>query len=462
MTPMTLREIAEAISGVCAGPEDALVTGVVSDSGDVSPGDLFVAIPGERVDGHTFAQAAVDEGATAVLAQESVAVPHVLVDDTVAALGRLAHAALERSQGLDVVAVTGSSGKTTTKDLMAAVFAERGPVVAPIGSFNTEVGMPLTVLTSDEQTRTLVLEMGARGKGHIAYLCEIAQPSISVVLNVGSAHIGEFGGRAQIAEAKSEIVTALAPGGTAVLNADDPVVAAMTVPAGAHRLAFGESPNADVRILDLQLDALARPRFVLSHEDQQAAVNLQLSGEHNAYNAAAVAAAALALGMDLHSVADALSAAPARSRWRMEVARTSDDVTIINDAYNANPESMSAALKSLVEISRAGSGRSWAVLGEMRELGDEALTAHDAVGRMAVRLDVSHLVAVGEGARAIHLGAAQEGSWGDESAWVPDAAAAQELLSEQLRPGDVVLVKASRAVGLEKVAIGLLDEGATT
>jgi UDP-N-acetylmuramoyl-tripeptide--D-alanyl-D-alanine ligase len=356
----------------------------------------------------------------------------------------------------DVVAVTGSSGKTTTKDLMASVFALRGGVVAPVGSFNTEVGLPLTVLSADSSTRTLVLEMGARGIGHVAYLCQIATPSVAVVLNVGSAHVGEFGGQDKIAQAKAEILADLPTGGTAVLNCDDPLVATMPVPSGATRITFGESPKADVRVVNLTLDELARPSFTLSYRGQNAAVSLNLSGEHNAHNAAAVAGAAIGLGMELDSIADALSSATARSKLRMEVTLTESGVIVINDSYNANPESARAAMKSLVEIGRAHGTRTWAVLGEMKELGDQSLAEHDSLGRMAVRLDVSRLVAVGAGAKLIHLGASQEGSWADESVWVPDAQAASALLANEVSAGDVVLVKASRAVGLETVAEDLL------
>lgn len=461
MNPMELRGVAEAVNGELFGLGDLeicdlKIRGAVADSGAVKPGDLFVAIPGERVDGHDYAAAAMAAGAVAVLAQRPVDAPHVLVPDTVLALGALARSVLSHLADVDVVAVTGSSGKTTTKDLMASVFSERGDVVAPVGSFNTEVGMPLTVLRADSSTRTLVLEMGSRGIGHVAYLCQIAVPRVSVVLNIGSAHVGEFGGRDKIAQAKSEIVTALPPGGTAVLNADDRLVSTMPVPSGANRLTFGEGADADVRIVDLTLDELARPSFTLSHQGREAAVSLNLSGEHNAHNAAAVAAAALSLGMDLAVIADALSRATARSKWRMEVTPSASGVIVINDAYNANPESVRAALKSLVEMSRARSARSWAILGEMKELGSETLEAHDSVGRLAVRLDVSRLVAVGAGARTIHLGASQEGSWSDESVWVPDAEAASALLAKEVRAGDVVLVKASRAVGLEAVAQDLL------
>lgn len=460
MIELTLAEVAAAVAGELDRVDAAAAaTGIAIDSRQVRAGDLFVAIAGERVDGHDFAATALAGGAVAVLAQRPVGGPAILVDDPVEALGRLASEVLRRLPGLTVVAVTGSSGKTSTKDLLAQVLAVGGPTVAPLGSFNNELGLPLTVLECDRDTRYLVLEMGARGIGHIAYLCGIAPPDVGLVLNVGSAHVGEFGGQQQIARAKSEIVADLPAEGLAVLNADDPLVRAMAAVTRARVLRFGESADADVRVSEVALDALARPNFTLTYGGRRADVVLPLSGEHMAANAAAAAAVAVGLGLELTDVAEALSGASARSPMRMDVRRSDAGVVVINDAYNANPESVRAALKALVAMS--GEGRRWAVLGEMRELGDEALTAHDGIGRLAVRLDVDRLVAVGDGARTIHLGAANEGSWGNESVWVPDIDAAIALLDAEVRAGDVVLVKASRAIGLEAVAEHLLSTRGT-
>jgi UDP-N-acetylmuramoyl-tripeptide--D-alanyl-D-alanine ligase len=392
------------------------------------------------------------------LAERPVGVPAVVVADSVTALGALAKAVVDRLDNVAVVAVTGSSGKTGTKDLLSQVLAIRGPLVAPPGSFNTEIGVPLTVLAADSATRTLVLEMGARGLGHIAHLCGIAPPTVGVVLNVGSAHLGEFGDRETIARAKAELVQALPVDGTAVLNGDDPMVRRMADLTEATVLMFGESVHADVRAQDVTLDDRGHPSFTLVAPDGTAAVALALVGEHHVANALATAGAAHALGLGVDVVAAQLSKARAISRWRMEVTQRPDGVTVVNDAYNANPESMRAALKALVAM--AGGRRTWAVLGEMRELGDSSNADHDALGRIAVRLDVNRLVAVGSAAKAIHLGAAHEGSWADEAAWVPDIEAALDLLREHLRPGDVVLVKASRAAGLERLAEALLTEGA--
>ncbi len=458
MKPLTLAEAAEAVSGrLVGGDADTLISGATADSREVTAGDLFVAIDGDRVDGHDYAAEAYAAGASVVLAQREVDGPAIVVEDPIIALGDLAKYLLSLLPNLDVVAVTGSSGKTTTKDLLAAVAVRRGPVVAPIGSFNTEVGLPLTVLRCDESTQTLVLEMGARGQGHIQYLCDIAQPKVGVVLNVGSAHVGEFGSRDAIATAKAELPGSLSSDGVAVLNADDARVATMTSP--AKQLTFGASPAADVRIQRLQLDDQIRPRFELTYRHERADVQLLSAGEHQASNAAAVAAASLALGMSFADVVVGLESAEIVSRWRMEVRETSSGITVINDAYNANPESMTAALKALAEFGRNRPTRTtWAVLGEMKELGDDTVAEHDRLGRLAVRLHIHRLIAVGEGARALHLGAVQEGSWDGESEWVPDAAAAAEVLRRAASAGDIVLVKASRAVGLEAVAEALLTE----
>jgi UDP-N-acetylmuramoyl-tripeptide--D-alanyl-D-alanine ligase len=458
MIPLTLAEVAAATGGTLAGGADpaAVVTGpVVADSREVVPGSLFVALPGERSDGADFASTAVASGAVAVLAGRPVDVPCVVVDDALRALGALARTVVERLRPT-VVAVTGSSGKTTTKDLLAIVLSRLGPVVAPPKSYNTEVGLPVTALQCDETTRVLVMEMGARGVGHIAYLCTITPPDVSIALMVGSAHLGEFGSREAIARTKGEIVEALRPDGLAVLNADDPLVSAMAGRTAAAVRRFGESPDADVRASEVEVDGSGRASFLLGDETGTARVSLRLVGAHQVTNALAVATVARHLGMPLPDVAAALSEATPTSRWRMEVTERADGVTVINDAYNANPESVRAALKALVGI--AGPRRSWAVLGEMRELGEASLSEHDAIGRLAVRLDVDRLVAVGEGARALHLGAAHEGSWGRESMWVPDVPAAVALVTAEVQPGDVVLVKGSRAVGLEALAQALLDD----
>ncbi|MFF7542400.1 UDP-N-acetylmuramoyl-tripeptide--D-alanyl-D-alanine ligase [Streptomyces canus] len=458
MIALSLAETASVVGGQTHDIPDpsVLVHGpVVIDSRQVKDGSLFAAFVGERVDGHDYAEQAVRAGAVAVLAQRPVGVPSIVVEDVQTALGALARHVVRRL-GATLVALTGSAGKTSTKDLIAQVLQRKAPTVFTPGSLNNEIGLPLTALTATEETRFLVLEMGARGIGHISYLTNLTPPQIGLVLNVGSAHIGEFGGREQIAQAKGELVEALPAEGAAILNADDPLVRAMASRTKAKVILFGESDEADVRAENVRLTDSGQPAFMLHTPSGASEVTMRLYGEHHVSNALAAAAVAHELGMSASEIATALSEAGSLSRWRMEVTERPDGVTIVNDAYNANPESMRAALRALAAMGKGR--RTWAVLGKMAELGDEALAEHDAVGRLAVRLNVGKLVAVGgREASWLQLGAYNEGSWGEESVHVSDAQAAIDLLRSELRPGDVVLVKASRSVGLESVAQALLD-----
>jgi UDP-N-acetylmuramoyl-tripeptide--D-alanyl-D-alanine ligase len=381
------------------------------------------------------------------------------------ALARLAAAVAAElvAGGLVIVGVTGSSGKTSTKDLLAAVLEPLGAVVAPPGSFNNELGHPWTVLRASSDTDYLILEMSARHTGNIAALARIAPPSIAVVLNVGTAHLGEFGSREAIAATKAELPQAVPASGVVILNADDPVVAAMADKTAARVVRVGRSSAADVWADDVVLDELARARFSLHTAEAQTEVTLAVHGDHQVSNALCAAAVALECGATLEQVVAALAAAGPVSRHRMQVGTREDGVTVINDAYNANPDSMRAGLKALAWMARGGSAagadrrRSWAVLGEMAELGDDAIAEHDSIGRLAVRLDVSRLVVVGTGRSmsAMHHGAVMEGSWGSESVMVADVDAALALLRDELRGGDVVLVKASKSAGLAELADAL-------
>lgn len=462
MIALTLGEIADLVDGRLHDADAATVVSgnVEYDSRALGPGDLFLALPGEHVDGHEYASAAYAAGAVAVLCTRPVDGARIEVADGIEALTALA-AAVARRLPATVIGVTGSSGKTSTKDLLRQVLERVGPTIAPSGSMNNELGHPYTVLRADLETQFLVLEMGARGVGHIRHLTEIAPPRIGVVLNVGSAHIGEFGSREAIALAKGELVEALPADGTAVLNADDSLVMAMAARTAAPVLTFGEASTADVRASDVALDDLGRPSFTMHIGETSAHVSLRLVGGHHVSNALAAAAVAHLAGSSIADIAMALSAAVTASRWRMETTERSDGVLVINDAYNANPESMRAALKALASVARARravGGRSFAVLGPMAELGDRAPEEHDALGRLAVRLDISEVIAVGEAAKPIQHGAALEGSWNGEARWVADVDAAIELLRAELRPGDVVLVKASRAASLERVAIAIAED----
>jgi UDP-N-acetylmuramoyl-tripeptide--D-alanyl-D-alanine ligase len=360
-----------------------------------------------------------------------------------------------------IAGITGSSGKTSTKDLAAQLVERLGPTIAPAGSFNNEFGHPLTVLRADAATRYLVLELSARGPGHIAYLCRVAPPRYGVVLNVGHAHAGEFGGLDQVARAKGELPEALPADGVAILNADDPRVLAMAARTRARVVAFSCVPGSDapVRAEGIRLDDRGRPSFTLLTPAGSAPVTLRLHGAHNVPNALAAAALAGELGLDLDGIADGLRTATARSRWRMEVHQRGDGVTVINDAYNANPESVRAALDALAHLSQGGRG--FAVLGHMAELGDTSRASHEDIGEYAARAGdsgLAGLIAVGEEAAPLLDGARRVRSWTGEAHAVPDGAAAFELLANRLKPSDVVLVKASRAAQLEGVASALLGE----
>jgi UDP-N-acetylmuramoyl-tripeptide--D-alanyl-D-alanine ligase len=466
--PLSLAQIARITGGRLDGDPAAVVTGeVVIDSRRVAPGGLFAAVEGERVDGHDFAAAAVAAGAVAVLGTRPVPVPSVLVADVPDALAALARFVVDSLPAARIAGITGSSGKTTTKDIAAQLIERLGPTIAPAGSFNNEFGHPLTVLRADAATRYLVLELSARGVGHIAHLCGIAPPRYGVVLNVGRAHAGEFGGLDQVARAKGELVEALPPDGVAILNADDPRVLAMSARTSARIVTFScthasHTPHQPHQshvtqpsflATDIRLDDLGRPSFTLLTPDGSAPVSLRLHGAHNVPDAVAAAALASELGLGLGEIAGGLDAAVARSRWRMEVRQRADGVTIINDAYNANPESVRAAIDALRHLAR--DGRGFAVLGHMAELGDSSPASHAEVGEFAANAGLAGLIAVGDEAAPILTAARGVRSWHGEALAAPDGAGAVSMLVNRLKPGDVVLIKASRAAGLEGLAAEL-------
>ena len=475
MIPLRVGEVAavlgcDVLPGVGTADLDAPLTQVTADSRAVRPGSLFVALVGERVDGHAYVARALADGAVAALVAHPVddaPGPQLVVDDPLAALGRVARHVVDRAgpAGLRVVGLTGSQGKTSTKDLLGVVLAAAGPTVAPAGNLNNELGVPLTVARVERETRFLVAEMGARGIGHIAYLCTIAPPDVAVVLNVGHAHVGEFGGRDAIAQAKGELVEALAADGTAVLNRADPRVWAMRSRTRGRVLPFAVldddvtvPPEPDAVWADeLVGDERGRYAFTLHVRaegvEATASVALRGTGRHQVANATAAAAAATALGVDLGTVAAALSVAEPASRWRMEVHDRADGVTVVNDSYNANPASMSAAVETLVELARGrgpGRSRTWAVLGDMLELGSEAPALHAALAAEVAAAGVDDVVALGEFAPLLvegQPGRARVARTGAEAAaWV----------RADVAPGDVVLVKASRGLALDVVADEIL------
>lgn len=446
MIGLTLDEIASLTSGQAYGQAD--VTGAATiDSRAVEPGGLFVAIAGENVDGHDFAAQALAAGAAAVLSTRQIEGPCVVVEDATVALGKIAREVLNHRDGITVIGITGSQGKTSVKDLLAQVLAPVGSTVSPIGSFNNELGVPLTVLRIDADTRFLIVEMGARGIGHIAALCEIARPDIGVVLNVGSAHLGEFGSADNIAIAKGELIEALGPGGTAVLNADDPRVIAMADRTDARVLSFGEN-TGDLVYGDVGLNRDGEPHFTLTHAGETVATSVHLIGAHHAVNAAAATAIGIAAGIRLADIATTLAAATAQSPMRMAKTVRDDGVVVINDAYNANPETVAAALRTLAAL--GAEGRTYAVLGEILELGESTSSAYHEIGQLAHDLGIDVVVAVGAGAAGIAEGAGEIGHL------VDDVDAAVSFLTERLRASDVVIVKASRGCRLERVADALV------
>ncbi|MEO6201069.1 MAG: UDP-N-acetylmuramoyl-tripeptide--D-alanyl-D-alanine ligase [Cryobacterium sp.] len=458
MIALSLAEIADAVGGALHldGSEltaDSVIAGPVhTDSRQVEPGAIFVAKPGEVTDGHLFAPTAVSQGAALLLVERSLDLPvaQIVVPDVVVALGALAAEVVTRVRAggrLKIVGVTGSNGKTTTKNLLRAVLERVGPTVAARGSFNNWVGAPMTMLDVASDTEFLVVEMGASGSGSIARLMRLARPDIGIVLTVGLAHAGEFGGIEATTNTKAEMAVELRDTDIAVLNADDPRVAGMAARTGAGIVWFGQGGAATVRATDLNASARGTTFVLHLASGARSSVSFRVLGEHHVMNALATAAAAEQLGVGIDDIVAGLESVSTAERWRMEVLGGRDGVTIINDAYNASPDSMTAALKTLAQI-RVPGQRTIAVLGEMAELGELSGEEHDRIGLLAVRLNISQLVVVGAAARRMHISTINEGSWDGESAFVDTPDAAYELLRGSLQPGDTVLVKSSNSAGL--------------
>ncbi|MFX4271321.1 UDP-N-acetylmuramoyl-tripeptide--D-alanyl-D-alanine ligase [Propionibacteriaceae bacterium Y1685] len=489
MQTLTTAELAEIVGGHLSG--DATTTvgpEVVIDSRAVSDGSLFVALPGERVDGHTFVGTALSAGAGAALVQADrveelitagVDGPLIGVGDVVVALGRLGRAVVDRATaaGLQVVGITGSMGKTSTKDLVRRILADHAPTVSPVNSFNNEIGVPLTATRIEAETGYLVSEMGARGVGHIALLCDLTPPRVGVVLNVAHAHVGEFGSQDQIAVAKGELIAALPADGMAVLNADDSRVRAMADRGPARVLLFADGQRPEVPdearyvgavwATDVTADGWGRHTFTLAVEidqpdgpaiDHRASVGLTVPGRHQVINAVAAAAAAIALGVDPAQVAASLDGAGLDSHWRMEMSERADGTVIINDAYNANPEAVRAALGTVAEMARTHDRRLGVVLADMLELGEEAVEDHQVIGAMLPGLGVDWAVLLGDHAGDFASGAHRGGLTEPAVAVVQDRQQAVQAVLMRLRPGDVVLIKGSRGMALEKVADELTRE----
>jgi len=494
MIALTLAEIATAVGGeLIAGAQatdvadqgDLVVDGSVeTDSRLVRPGSVFFALPGEVTDGRRFVPAATEAGAALVITPERVetTAPQIVVADGYEALAALAHEVVTRVRmssadrvdadgrpaPLRVVGITGSNGKTSTKNMLRTILEQHGETVAPQGSFNNHVGAPISMLRIKHDTRYLVVEMGASGVGHIAKLVSIAEPDTGVVLKVGLAHAGEFGGIEATQRAKSEMVTDLPATATALLNVDDDRVASMRDLTAAQVVGFGTSADADYRITGIETDR-SGTRFTLTappvrqegerpadasrpggtdHQAETVDVRLAILGEHHAMNASAALTVAHLWGVPLATGAAALASMTRAERWRMELLQGGPEgVTVINDAYNASPDSTAAALRTLAQIVRPGE-RTVAVLGEMAELGEFSTEEHDRIGRLVVRLGIGQLVVVGRAALPIHQAATLEGSWDGESVFIEDVDDAVHSVQDMLRPGDVVLVKSSKSAEL--------------
>ena len=457
--------IAEAVSGRLVG-NDVPVTGpVVTDSREAQAGSLYVARRGESADGHAFVSGAATRGAVAVIVEHEVdeAVAQIVVEDSTEALGALARAHVEklRSSGdLDVIAMTGSVGKTTTKDLLLQIMSEDGPTVAPKLSFNNEVGLPLTVLLADESTRHLVLEMGASGPGHITYLTDIVAPDVAIELCVGHAHVGGFGGFEGVAAAKAELIKGTRPGGPVILNTDDPNVEAMAPLATGRVIRFSASGNerADVVARDVRLDRADRASFTLVTPEGEAPIDLKIVGRHHVANALAAAAGALTLGVSLQTVATVLSRARALSPHRMDVHELrvdGTDLTLIDDSYNANLDSMRAGIAALASIGR--DSQRVAVLGEMLELGEDSQSLHQQVGALIADAGVETLIGLGTDAH-YYLEGAPDVPKREVAADPQDAA---RLALEHAKDGAVVLVKGSFGSQSWQVADILREKGTT-
>lgn len=477
MIKLSAAQIIEATGGTAIGlegrEEQVYADFATTDSREVQTGTLFVAKPGAVTDGHRFIPMAFEKGATLalveheVLDEQGVPYPSIQVPDVVLAMGDLARYSIEqmRAQGeLTVIGITGSAGKTTTKDLLAAIFTPEGPTVAPVGSYNSEVGVPLTVFRADESTRYLVIEMGADRVGNIEYLANIAHPDHGAILKVGTAHAGEFGGVDNIERTKGELAEGVQPTGSLALNADDERVLRMASRSVAPITYFGVGEKTDangqpyeryVAALNLRTTDAGCPEFTLRLPDgSEYEISSQLIGEHHVHNLLAAATVAYNSGISGEKIARALNKAAATSKWRMARTDRADGVTVINDAYNANPESMAAALRTLAQLGRTvdpATGqphRTWAVLGAMLELGDASVEEHDRIGRLVVRMNISKLIAVGDETKPIYNAAHLEGSWGNEATWVKTPEEAEQILRAEVRPGDIVLFKSSNGAKL--------------
>jgi UDP-N-acetylmuramoyl-tripeptide--D-alanyl-D-alanine ligase len=453
MISLTVREIASVVSGTVFNLDlDMVITEYpVIDSRQATAGTFFVALQGENVDGADFVESAISLGSTFSLTRRESQSPSIVVDDPQQALVKLATYARIKSTECVFIGITGSQGKTTTKELVGNVLMSAGETVIPAGSFNNEIGLPLTILRCTDTTKFCVLEMGARHVGDIARLCEIAHPQVGAVLVVGSAHLGEFGDRAAIAHAKGELIENLAPGGSAILGTYDEFTPRMGEGrSDISRITFGESMGCTIRATDIEIRE-GRAHFDLVTPAGRSAVSLRILGAHQIANALAAASIATAVGISIETIAATLSTADISSKWRMELHDLGEYV-IINDSYNANPESMAAALKTLSLFAQERGGSSWAFLGKMHELGESETQSHQEIGRLAMELGIDHLVAVGTDLYNVNT----LGSAGMTLHQASDRDEAMRI-AEFIEPGDSVLIKASRAEQLNLLSERIIE-----
>lgn len=464
MIALSLKEIAEVISANLIGDDSISVTGSVeTDSRLILPGALFVAKPGEVTDGHLFISSAIEKGAVAAIVEvkQSVDLPQLIVKDSVVALGLLAKYVVAKVKALGqlkVIGVTGSNGKTTTKNMLREVLATAGETIAPEESFNNEVGAPYSMLRVTNETKFLVVELGAGGLGSVRYLAQMCKPDIGIELKVGLAHAGEFGGIEVTERIKSELVEELSASGIALLNLDDERVKRMSEKTKARTSSFGLSDQADYSAKNVNVSIEGTSFTLCTPDGSKSEVQLQILGEHHVYNALAALATAEILGVDRSKAIYALEQMKLAEKWRMELNVSASGLTVINDAYNASPDSMRAALQTLAHLGRQTGKKTVAVMGEMAELGEFAAHEHDAMGRIAVRLNLGQVVVVGKAAKLIHMGASQEGSWDGESQYFDEISDALGYLRGMLTGDEIVLVKSSKSANLRYLGDDLLKE----
>jgi len=463
MINLKLGELAKILNGTLLGDPNAEITGAVeTDSKLISAGGLFFARPGEVTDGHKFVGDALAKGAIAAVVQQELAEPinQIIVENSEEALGVLAKwlvGELKAKGKLKVVGITGSNGKTTTKNMLREILSRSGSTIAPIESFNNRVGAPISILRADSQTQFLVVEMGAEGIGSIEYLAKMADPDIGIILKVGLAHVGEFGSIDVTAKIKSELASSLGPNAKVILNADDSYVRDMQKVTKAALSWFGTSEEASYRASNVATLVDGTSYTMHWPDGDEQTIRLNILGDVHIMNALAASCAAHLLGVSKQVISETLSSMQLAERWRMQRVVRADGVTIINDAYNASPDSMKAALQTLAQLGRFGS-RTIAVLGHMAELGELSVAEHDSVGRLVVRLNIDQLVVVGDLAKVIHMGASQEGSWDGESKFFPSIDEALDYLRGILSQGDTVLVKSSKSANLRVLGDKLMED----